>query len=190
MATVDRTTGSGSQPDDLSHVLDVASAQLDREFQRAERLDTKARAQVTLAASWFTVAQAVAGLSLRDGGDSAWVLVPVFAFLLLGAVTLALLAAATREATQLQTRNDITPETLAAMEESAKAGSPDFTERLVETYRKILGEAQAANERRAVALEPSRRWDGWRPSAPIAWWCVLGFGLLEIVAALLVRAFG
>lgn len=189
MATIDRTTESegGSSSENLKHVLDIARAQLDREFQRAERLDAKARAQVTLAASWFTVAQAVAALSLRNGDvPTGWLLL-ILVTLGVGAVSLAGLAVATQRVTRLQTRHDISPETLEAMEDSAKAGEVDFAERVIETYRGILEGAQAANDRRAEALEPQSA--GWK-SPGMAWWAVLVAGLAEIVVALLSRALG
>ncbi len=41
----DAVTQSDKSSDDLKHVLDAARDALDREFQRAERFDAKARGQ-------------------------------------------------------------------------------------------------------------------------------------------------
>jgi hypothetical protein len=186
MATQDMAR-SATPPDDLKHVLDTARDALDHEFQRAERFDAKARGQATLAGSWFTVAQAVTALSLRSGHVPHGILIVVLAALGLGAVCLFLLLRASSQVWRLKTRNDVTPATLEAMADAAKNGDPDFALNAIYTYRNILSGAQQANAERARALDPeSNRWR----SAPGFWWGVLGFGLVEIAAALLSRVVG
>jgi hypothetical protein len=166
---------AATDTDDLKHVLDVARAALDREFQRAERFDAKARGQATLAGSWFAVTQAVSAVSIRPDTPKWW-LVGVLAALLLQAVALVLLLAASAAVWKLQERDDVGPETLEAMRESA--GDADFADRAISLYSDILGGAQVANKLRADAFEgASNLW----------WWAVLLLGFAEIAVSLLSR---
>jgi hypothetical protein len=185
VATADRTTAPGAS-EDLRHVLDTARHALDREFQRAERYDAKARGQATLAGSWFTVAQAVAALSLSGGGGPGVLKALTLLFLALGAGSLFFLLRASARVWRLKTRGDVGPETLEAMAESAVAGDPDFGERTAITYEKILREARQANMERADALDPETP-GRWFASATFWWWSVLAFGLAEMTSALLTR---
>ncbi len=183
MATTDLVTTSGAS-DDLKHVLDTARDALDHEFRRAERLDAKARGQATLAGSWFTVALTASALVFRSSNVPAWLVFTLVACLLLGGLSLALLLHASSRVWRLQTRDDVTPATLDAMEESAGRGDPEFARNMIKTYRAILDGAQRANAARAKALEPP---EGrfWSPA--VFWWGVLLFGVVEVVVALLSR---
>lgn len=184
MATTDLVTGSGAPSDDLKHVLDTARAALDHEFQRAERLDAKARGQATLAGSWFTVALAASALVFRSDSGPAWLTIVLVACLTLGGASLFLLLLASSRVWRLQTRDDIKPDTLLAMEQSAGQSDPEFARRMLSTYRKILAGAQEANDARATALDPPQ--GGWLSPARL-WWGVLLFGFVEVVVALLSR---
>ena len=171
--------------DDLKHVLDVARAAVDREFQRAERFDAKARGQATLAGSWFAVTQAVVAVALRSETPHCWIVAILVVLLLQGSALILLLAACAR-VWRLRERNDIGSETIAAMRGSA--GDADFADRAVQLYSGILEGAQEANGRRADALE-SNADHGWRKhlSATSLWWAVLGIGLLELGAVVASR---
>jgi hypothetical protein len=174
MATIDRTATSEGSSENLKHVLDTARAALDHEFQRAERLDAKARNQTTLAGSWLIVAQAVAAFAIRSNVDIRWV-IAVGVLFILEAVAFVWLLKISSGVWALKVRPDISGRTLEAMEDDV--ANPDFASRTIETYRGILVKAQEANEDRAQALE----WT-WRP-----WWVVLVLGFLEMGVALLAR---
>ena len=181
MATADQTTAPGA-PEALKHVLDTARAALDHEFQRAERLDAKARGQATLAGSWFAVTQAVAAVSIR--GDTPKGLVIAIAVIVIAQATaLFLLFRASAKVWRLKTRDDIGSETLAAMGRDAEKGDPAFASKAVAQYRYILHGAQQANAERARALDEPKN----RSSATYYWWPVLSLGVLEIVVALISR---
>jgi hypothetical protein len=171
--------------DDLKHVLDAARAALDREFQRAERFDAKARGQATLAGSWFAVTQAVVGASLRIDTPRGW-LIAISAAFVVQALALAILLAASRRVWALQERPDIGAETLDHMEESATAGDPEFGKKAIEFYRYVLYHAQKANQTRAEALDPGKdaEWRQKALAASIWWWTVLIVGFAEMAAAL------
>ena len=160
--------------DDLKHVLDVARSALDREFQRAERFDAKARGQATLAGSWFAVTQAVTAVSIRSSTPDCW-LVGILVASLLQAVSLLFLLAASARVWKLQEREDVGPKTLAAMRDSV--GDADFADKAISLYSKMLDGAQKANERRTTALEQASKW----------WWAVLLLGFAEIATSLLSR---
>jgi hypothetical protein len=183
MAASDLAAGAAAPSDDLKHVLDTARDALDHEFSRAERLDAKARGQATLAASWFTVALAASALILRSSSAPAWLIALLALCLALGGLSLFLLLQASSRVWRLRTRDDVTPETLRAMELAAGESDPEFAQKMIATYRHILEGAQSANTARADALEPSR--GRWTPT--LFWWGVLLFGLLEVVIALLSR---
>ena len=182
MATTHLATASGAS-DDLKHVLDTARDALDHEFQRAERLDAKARGQATLAGSWFTVALTASALVFRSGNTPAWLTITLVGCLILGGLSLALLLHASSRVWRLQTRDEVTPATLDAMEQAA-GGDPNFARNMIKTYRAILDGAQQANAARATALEPTK---GRFRSPALFWWGVLFFGLIEVIAALLSR---
>jgi len=180
--------------DDLKHVLDAARAALDREFQRAERFDAKARGQATLAGSWFAVTQAVVAVGLRSETPRWWV-AAVLAVLLLQGVALVMHLTACAKVWRLQGREDIGPATIAAMHGSV--GDEDFGKRAIDLYCKILRGARAANRRRADALEGvDETGDEAAEEATTGsklggartwWWAVLGLGLAEMTLVVVSR---
>lgn len=178
--------------DDLKHVLDAARSALDREFQRAERFDAKARGQATLAGSWFAVTQAVAAVSSQAATTPKGWLIALVVILVFQAAALAGLLVMSARVWRLQERRDITDKTLEDMEKAAKAQDPTFASDTLGLYRYVLYYAQAANAKRAEAFEAtndkwcsSKRW----ASASSWWWPVLGLGFTEIFVALLSRVF-
>jgi hypothetical protein len=58
--------------DEMNFVLDAARDALAQEFQIAERLDSKARGQMTFAGAWFAIVQAVAGIAMRGPLSTGW----------------------------------------------------------------------------------------------------------------------
>lgn len=162
---------------DLGPVIDAAKAALDLEDQRADRLDSKARNQMTLAGTWFGVVQAVAVFALASKTPVGWV-ISIAATAVLGGVTLGLAMWASNEVWKLRPLPAITQETLEDMVLAVKMNPETFATQLVQQYRHLLGHAQATNEKRADFLDVATRW----------WWATLAIGLAELALALLTRA--
>ncbi|MEJ7656104.1 MAG: hypothetical protein WKF33_03625 [Thermoleophilaceae bacterium] len=185
MPMADAVTQSDKSSDDLKHVLDAARNALDREFQRAERFDAKARGQATLAGSWFAVTQAVAAVSLQPSMRSGW-FIALACLVALQAVALIGLLLASARVWRLQERPDIGEEALEGMEQAAKERDPEFASKALGLYRYVLYYAQEANARRAEALEATN--GKWWTAGSTWWWAVLCLGLVEVLTALLARA--
>lgn len=166
--------------DDLEIVIAAAEAALAREDARAERLDAKARNQMTLAATWFAVVQAVAGVGLREG-IGPWWLVAVGAVAASASIALVVTMRKSYQVWQLQPRPAIGSETLEAMADAAtQDDTSSFRRNLVTQYQHLVGKAQQVNFDRAKKLDAAVR----------PWAFSLGLGLLEIAVALLARIVG
>ena len=172
---------------DLKPVIDAATAALELENQRADRLDSKARDQMTIAGSWFAVVQAVAAIALasaavvgRNVHDAQTPVGWVIAIAVTAAAGGIALLGAMRESTQVWKLRDqpaITQETLEDMVQARRDDPEHFEEQLVLEYRHLLGYAQKNNETRANALDAVAWW----------WWATLALGLLELILALIAR---
>lgn len=172
MSAVAAPTGPKPDPQDL--LIEAAREALDREDARLERLDAKARGQMTLAGSWFAVVQAVAAVALRNGMPSGW-LIAVGVGALAAATALIIAMAQSAKVWKLKTRPAIGTSTIDAMK--AAVTDADFKDKVVQQYQHLLGKAQIANYERAQALDKSAR----------AWWVALALGLVELAIALLAR---
>lgn len=175
------------QGGDLKPVIDAATSALELENQRADRLDSKARNEMTLAGSWFAVVQAVAAVALGSaavlGRNVHEAQTPV-GWVIAIAVTAAFgglaLFGAMRQSTQVWKLRDqpaVTQETLEDMTQARRSDPEHFEEQLIVEYRHLLGYAQKNNETRANALDAVTRW----------WWATMGLGLLELILALIAR---
>jgi hypothetical protein len=163
---------------DLEPVLSAARSALEFESQRADRLDSKARNQMTLAGSWFAVVQAVAAVVLSHRTPLGWVIAIAATAALAG---LALIVAM-RESTnvwKLRPQPAVTQETLEDMTAAAQTNPETFSEQLILQYRHILGHLQEQNNARANALDAATAW----------WWVTLGLSFTELAVALLTRIF-
>ena len=160
----------------LKPVLDAGQAALALENQRADRLDSKARNQMTLAGSWFAVVQAVAVVALTEHTPLGWVIVIAATAAVAGA---ALIAAMRQSAKvwMLRPQPAVTQETLEDMTLAAQREPGTFDAQLVQQYRHMLGHAQEVNASRADALDAATAW----------WWATLGLALAELAVALLAR---
>lgn len=156
----------------------VAAAQsaLELENQRADRLDSKARNQMTLAGSWFAVVQAVAAVSLRAHTPTGWN-IAIAATAALAGVALICAMRQSAKVWMLRPQPAVTQETLEDMTLAAQQDPETFDERLVQQYRHMLGRIQKVNETRADALDAATMW----------WWATLGLALVELAVALLAR---
>ncbi|HEY2768007.1 MAG TPA: hypothetical protein VGI76_07090 [Solirubrobacteraceae bacterium] len=167
---------SGATSQNLAHVLDIARGTLDSEFQRANRLDEKARGQATLAGSWFAVTQAVAAIAISTNAAKGWIIGLVVG-LAIQAIALVVNLAYAADVWRLREREEVGRETLEALKKRVAEPVGAFAGDMIDFYTRILDEAQLANESRGKSFEKASRW----------WWPVLVIGLAEIAAALLSR---
>lgn len=171
-----RTTGSSVASDDhLQQVIETGRATLEQEIQRAERLELKARGQVTLAGTWFAIVQAVAGTSLDDA-RRGWI-IALAGTAVAGALFFGLLLRGSYRVWSLRTRDAMSEETLGGMERAAHEDPSAFLGKMVEIYRHILNGVQDTNHARAEALSAATLW----------WWLTLGAGFVELLSTMLSR---
>lgn len=171
MATNDATS------ENLTHILDIASGTLDKEFQRANRWDEKARGQATLAGAWFAVTQAVAAIALGPSAPKGWV-IGLAVGLALQAAALVMNLIRVANVWKPREREEVAKNTLEELKQRVSDPVADFATAIVDFYGSVLYEAQQANKDRGKAFERASFW----------WWFVLAFGLAEIAAALISRA--
>src|SRR4051812_43085316 len=77
--------------DDEKLVVEAAQNAVAQEFQIAERLDTKARNQMTVAGTWYALVTALAGVALRvwiDRGLNDWLVATIIVCAGVGAACL------------------------------------------------------------------------------------------------------
>ena len=160
-------------------IIEAAREALESEDARAERLDAKARGQMTLAGAWFAVVQAVAAVALKAGMPTGW-LVAVAASA--GAAAIVLVAAMIESAKvwKLKSRPSVGTMTIDAMTAAVDDDEDAFRAKMVQQYQHLLGKLKTVNFERAEALQSSMK----------AWWCALGLGLVELAVALLARILG
>jgi hypothetical protein len=184
MATDDATSHN------IGHVLDAATAAIDAEFRRGERLEEKARGQATLAGSWFAVTQVVTATVVAPHAPKGWIVAWVI-LLLIQAVELCLLLRASARVWRLRGHQDIGPTSLAAMMRSVTDSQTDFAAHAIDFYGRVLVSAKAANQTRVDAFggHPIRKGSIQKDfsTASFWWWPLLLTGLVEIAIALLSR---
>jgi hypothetical protein len=143
----------------LSILLTAATAAVDEEFRRSERLDAKSRNQVTVAGGWFAVAQAVV-VGLVNGSlgptaaQTASTFVPWLAAA--GGIAALLTAAATLvsyNAWRLRDDPTLGIGTIRSYVDFARAGNPAVGVKLVSAYADIASGRRENNERRAAAVD-------------------------------------
>ncbi len=149
----------GASATQLSVLLSSATAAIDEEFKRSERLDAKSRNQITIVASFFAIVQAVV-VGLINGslggteqhGASSFVLWLAIVGALASA---ALVVAAFVSYNAWKLRNDPTLETETIREyiDYARDGNPVVGVNLVAAYADIAQGRRDNNALRATALE-------------------------------------
>lgn len=165
---------------DADRVIEIARTAIDQEFAIAERLDAKSRSLMTLAGSWFAVAQAVAGATLGAKGVAHGWLYAVAILAGLGALVLAATLWRGSRIWALRQEVDIVPETLFAMRERARVAEGDFSDDLLRHYAAILQSRRMTNLDRVAHTRKAER----------LWAVAVLFPLLELVVALCGRLFG
>jgi hypothetical protein len=146
----------------LTILLDAAKATVDEEFKRSERLDAKSRNQMTLAATMFGVAQAIAvglvnSVLAQDGTKAA-----VLAGLVAGAGIIALGGLAwaltlSYRSWDLRNEKALAIETFEKYVGAALAGNPNVGAKLLTQYAKVARARRDNNNARVSAVERSAR---------------------------------
>lgn len=179
MSTLEHRHGERSEA--ISVVVDTARAALQHEFAIAERLDSKARNQVTVAGSWFALVGSLSALAIKeqlDGGPETFpfsllvVLAGVHAFCLI--VTMLFSYGVWR----VRTEKESTNETLEKMLTDARTPDVDVAERVILHYGAQLARRRANNKERSASFKKSVGW----------WIATLSVGLMQFVAALFALA--
>lgn len=150
---------AGAAATQLSILLSAATAAVDEEFRRSERLDAKSRNQVTVAGTWFAVAQAVVvGLVNGDlgssGTQSASAFVPWLAAT--GGIAALLTAIATLvsyRAWRLRDDPALGINTIREYIDFARAGNAAVGVKLVSAYADVASGRRANNAKRASAVD-------------------------------------
>jgi hypothetical protein len=149
----------GSSATQLSILLSAATAIIDEEFKRSERLDSKSRNQITLAGSFFAVVQAVV-VGLINGSLGATEETPASSFVpwlgvaaVIAGIALLIAVRFSYRAWRLQDDDALSPNTIDAYRESARQGNPAVGVKLIGAYTKIARSRRANNKVRAESLE-------------------------------------
>jgi hypothetical protein len=150
---------AGAAATQLSILLASATAAVDEEFKRSERLDAKSRNQVTIAGTWFAVAQAVV-VGLINGTLSASYMHAASSFIPwlagIGASSALLTGVATvvsYNAWRLRDDPTLAVDTIRAYVDFARAGNAAVGVKLVGAYADIASGRRANNSKRARAVD-------------------------------------
>jgi len=143
----------------LSILLDAATALIDEEFKRSERLDAKSRNMVTVAGAFFAVVQAVVvgfinetlGATATQGASPFILWLAVAA----GVATLGLGIALvwSYEAWKLRSDETLKVKTIRDYRDAAYEGNPVVGAKLVDAYAWIAEKRREVNEERAKAVD-------------------------------------
>jgi hypothetical protein len=137
-----------SEHDDRGLVIEAARAAVTQEFQIAERLDSKARNQMTVAAAWYGVVQAAASIVLKSHNlSNSWRWV-ILSLAIAGGAAFALALLFSFLVWRVRDEKEITVDGLAQMAAAAQDVDRDFEGDLVEHYRSILQARRKTNKRR------------------------------------------
>jgi hypothetical protein len=177
VATQEHDVESG---DELMLVIDAARSAIAQEYDIAERLDAKARNQVTIAGAWYAAALTGIGFALKAGPHiSRWWYVPILSFAAAAGFCLAVTLIKSYQVWKLRSAWDIAPEGIEDMAAAAQSkDAKGFRKDLVTHYREILRTRRSANERRRQAFTASFPW----------WIASLALTLAALLSSFLVSA--
>jgi uncharacterized protein YneF (UPF0154 family) len=145
---------------DLTEVLRLARAAMDQEFEVTDRLDRKARGQLTLAGQWFAIVQAVSGIAWAASKAEQWLLICIGAIALLGGVLLGVMFTLSANVWKIRDEPAVSPKALLAMTAMADDPEKDLQQAMVQHYASMLQDRRRNNAERADALHKSERF--WR----------------------------
>ena len=146
----------------LTILLQAATATVDEEFRRSERLEAKSRNQITLAATMFGVTQVIAvglvnGVLAADNTKASFLVAVVAGagILALGCLAWALLRS--YRSWNLHNEKALGIETFEMFLGPAQTGNPNVGARLVSAYAKIAQVRRENNKARADAVSAAAR---------------------------------
>lgn len=148
--------GSATQ---LTLLLEAATALVDEEFKRSERLDAKSRNLITVTGAFFAVVQAVVvGLineslsATETHGASSFI---VWLSIAGGVATVSLVAALfwSYRAWKLRDDDALQVKTIRDYRDAARDGNPAVGAKLVDAYATIAEKRRKVNEDRAKAVD-------------------------------------
>lgn len=143
----------------LSVLLDAATAIIDEEFRRSERLDAKSRNMVTIMGAFFTVVLAVVAALINETlfATSTQDTSPFVLWLCIGGgvATIGVLIALTwsYEAWKLRDEEALQVKTIRDYRDAAYNGNPAVGAKLVDAYATIAEDRRRVNAERADAVE-------------------------------------
>jgi hypothetical protein len=182
MSTIPRPSGDVKSDEEMKLVVDAARAAVAQEFQIAERLDAKARNQMTVAGAWYAVVQTFAGITLRVLIDSPdhhrWLFALIVAFAAVAGACLIVAMLYSYGVWRLHQESEITHEGLGEMLDVARDPTDELGEKLVAHYQSILALRRLNNKKRAERFKHSVPW----------WIAALSLSLGELVLALFALA--
>lgn len=164
----------------LSEVVSVARGAVEQEFQVSERLDAKARGQVTLAGQWFAVVQAVSAVAFAAAGVEGWLLLGIGATAVAGGTLLAVTFWHSSKVWKVREEDAVHPHGLLELKRRATSDEAGALEVVVQHYASLLQSRRRTNKLRADALE----------EAEGIWLWAMGLPLAQLVLALAARLFG
>jgi hypothetical protein len=166
--------------DSLKEVVSLARGAIEQEFQISERLDAKARSQVTLAGQWFAVVQAVSAVAFAAKGVEGWLLYTVGGTAIVGGALLALVFIESAKVWRIRPEGAVSPQGILDLKETAKAGDVEALDDSITHYASILQDRRRTNKLRADALE----------DAEVLWFLAMAAPLVQLAFALAARLFG
>jgi hypothetical protein len=161
---------------DLKRVLEIGDSAVAHQFQVSERLDAKARGQVTIAATWFAVTQAVAGVAYAAQPGNLW-LALLLAATFWGGVALAVTFYFSYLVWKPRKERELTHSGFRKLANDALSGDPALTDEIVTFYQHIIGHRRKSNGERVEQLK----------RAQVAWSFAMAFTFAELIIALLTR---
>jgi hypothetical protein len=164
----------------LTEVVNFARTAVEHEFQISERLDAKARGQVTLAGQWFAVVQAVSAVALGAKGVDGWLLYAVGVTALIGGVVLAFAFLQSARVWKLRDEDAVHPKGILELKERAESDEAGALAVTVQHYASLLQDRRRTNKLRAEALE----------TAETLWLASMALPLVQLGFALAARLFG
>jgi uncharacterized membrane protein YccF (DUF307 family) len=176
----DRELEGGAPSNDMGYVLDAARGSLEHQFAIAERLDAKARGQMTLAGAWFTVAQGVVGVVLGGAGLAVGWTVATLVSAAIAALGLGWAFYRHFQVWKLRDQPDLNPAALHSFLQDVRDVEIDAAGTILAHYAAMLDEWQAANHARERAFG----------AAVPAWFLALGLTLLELLVSVAAAILG
>jgi hypothetical protein len=165
------------QPQDLGHVIELAQAAVDQQFQIAERLDNKARGQLAVVGTWFALVQTVAGLTAAIGKAGNGWLFAIVSLAVVGGVLIALTMFYSSKALGLKQEEEIDPDALLTLKNWAFEPNRNIDVELLLHLKALLDTRMNQNQLRAKAIDATQQF----------WLAAVVVTFLELIVALFAK---